>query len=483
MESLEGLWSKLSLLDEEESGISCPKKAKLDTFTLAVKFLTKQVVIVESVARTFRPLWRSEKDVQIKDIGDNILFFHFEDECDLGRVLEHEPWTYDKHLVVFEKVIANVPISSLAFQFTTFWIQIHELPVQCLNQETRDAIGRSLGTPLLMIDTESEGGKGNYLRVRVRIDITKPLHRVRKVWSKGSVIGCENLKYKRLPNFCYWCGLVSHDARDCERWIRSKGSLKKSDQNFGDWMRAKIDLTTKKTSITIPGTRPKHPNNKNPPPQTTTAPNTQPQPSQPRDLPPTSLTIPTTVTNTTINEVITANQSVAERQENLSFSVPNGCISSTEEASVEKSSINANIKDRVKAFNASLPETEPNPDSKPKVLSQHIPTPFGPHTTHQPTITTQSQPQPTPTSIGPCTNQQTSITTKSQTKPLQTKTTWVIIPHDKQSNPMDVLMIEKKHKRSDEFEEGCRPTKKFSMPNEESPETCPTVVVANRRHQ
>ena len=217
MESLEGLWSKLSLLDEEESGIACPKKAKLDTFTLAMKFLTKQVVIVESVARTFRPLWRSEKDVQIKDIGDNILFFHFEDECDLGKVLEHKPWTYDKHLVVFEKVIANVPISSLAFQFTTFWIQIHELPVQCLNQETRDAIGRSLGTPLLMIDTESEGGKGNYLRVRVRIDITKPLHRVRKVWSKGSVIGCENLKYKRLPNFCYWCGLVSHDARDCER--------------------------------------------------------------------------------------------------------------------------------------------------------------------------------------------------------------------------------------------------------------------------
>ena len=167
MESLEGLWKKLSPLDEEETGIACPKKAELDTFTLAAKFLTKRVVNVESVAHTFRPLWRSEKDVQIKDMGDNILFFNFEDECDLDRVLEHEPWIYDKHLVVFEKVTTNVPISSLAFQFTTFWIQIHELPVQCLNQETRDAIGSSLGTPLLMTDSESEGGKGNYLRVRV----------------------------------------------------------------------------------------------------------------------------------------------------------------------------------------------------------------------------------------------------------------------------------------------------------------------------
>ena len=171
---------------------------------------------MESMARMFRPLWRSEKVVQIKDMGDNILFFNFEDECDLDRVLEHEPWTYDKHLVVFEKVTTNVPISSLAFQFTTFWIQIHELPVQCLNQETRDAIGSSLGTPLLMTDSESKGGKGNYVRVRFRIDITKPLNRVRKVWFEGSVIGCTILKYECLPNFCYWCGLVSHNDRDCE---------------------------------------------------------------------------------------------------------------------------------------------------------------------------------------------------------------------------------------------------------------------------
>ena len=103
MESLEGLWKKLSLLDEEETGIACPKKVELDTFTLAAKFLTKRVVNVESVARTFRPLWRLEKDVQIKDMGDNNLFFNFEDECDLDKVLEHEPWTYNKHLVVFEK--------------------------------------------------------------------------------------------------------------------------------------------------------------------------------------------------------------------------------------------------------------------------------------------------------------------------------------------------------------------------------------------
>ena len=136
-------------------------------------------------------------------MGDNILFFYFEDECDLDKVLEHEPWTYDKHLVVFEKVTTNVPISSLSFQFASFWIQIHDLPLHCLNQGTQDAIGSLLGIPLLMTNSESEGGKGNYLRVQVRIYITKPLNRVRKVWSKGSVIGCAILKYEHFPNFYY----------------------------------------------------------------------------------------------------------------------------------------------------------------------------------------------------------------------------------------------------------------------------------------
>ena len=89
-------------------------------------------------------------------------------------------------------------------------------------------------------------------------------------------------------------------------------------------MRVEIDLTTRKTSITVLGTRPKHLNNKKPPPKTPTAPNTQPPPSQPRDLPPTPATILTTVTTTTINEVLIAHQFVAEWQENQTFNAPNG---------------------------------------------------------------------------------------------------------------------------------------------------------------
>ena len=106
------------------------------------------MVNIEWVARTFKPLWHPQGDLKIKDMGDNKIFFTFEDEYDLERVLEHEPWTYDKHLVIFERVEVNVPISALSFQYIPFWVQIHDLPVHCLTPEFRDSIGSSLGTLL-----------------------------------------------------------------------------------------------------------------------------------------------------------------------------------------------------------------------------------------------------------------------------------------------------------------------------------------------
>lgn len=164
MDTLENMWNKLSLLDSKENSVQCSEDS-LARPSLAAKFLTKRLTNIESVARTSKPLRRTQREFKIKDMGENLTFFKFENECDLERVLEHEPWTYDNHLVIFEKVLENVPISALPFKFTTIWVQIHDLPVHCMNPATRDSIGNSLGTVLQMTDSEEEGGKGNYLRV------------------------------------------------------------------------------------------------------------------------------------------------------------------------------------------------------------------------------------------------------------------------------------------------------------------------------
>ena len=65
---------------------------------LACRFFTKRVVNVDVVVRTFKPLWKPISELKIREVGENILLFEFEVVLDLERVLEFEPWSYDKNL-------------------------------------------------------------------------------------------------------------------------------------------------------------------------------------------------------------------------------------------------------------------------------------------------------------------------------------------------------------------------------------------------
>ena len=61
------------------------------------------------------------------------------------------------------------------------------------------------------------------------------------------------LKFERLSNFCYWCGRVIHNERECELWLQSKGNLKKEEQQYGDWLRANTVRSFRKTVVTVAG--------------------------------------------------------------------------------------------------------------------------------------------------------------------------------------------------------------------------------------
>ena len=67
----------------------------------------------------------------------------------------------------------------------TFWVQLHNIPLKNLNNETGEAIGRAIGTVIQVADLEDDGAGGEFLRARVAMDITKPLSRVSKLKSGG----------------------------------------------------------------------------------------------------------------------------------------------------------------------------------------------------------------------------------------------------------------------------------------------------------
>ncbi len=112
------------------------------------------------------------------------------------------------------------------------------MPVLSLTQEAIKTIGQTLGTVEHAPESIEERGGGPYMRVRVSIDITKPLCKGRKISVDDNSERWISFKYERLPNFCYWCGRVTHGEKDCSIWLANKNTFRQSDQQFGPWMRA-----------------------------------------------------------------------------------------------------------------------------------------------------------------------------------------------------------------------------------------------------
>lgn len=64
-------------------------------------------------------------------------------------------------------------------------------------------------------------------------------------------MGWVSIKYEQLQNFCYWCGRASHSDRDCEKWLGSKGRLRKEEQEYGEWLWADSVGIVRKTVAMI----------------------------------------------------------------------------------------------------------------------------------------------------------------------------------------------------------------------------------------
>ena len=108
------------------------------------------------------------------------------------------------------------------------------LPLACMGREVEFKLGASVGK-VEEVDTNKDGVRwGEFLRVKINIDLYQPLSRGRMVKFdlKSTLIG---FKYEHLPKFCFHCGVICHGVEGC--LMQTK--LRNQEMNqFGLWLRA-----------------------------------------------------------------------------------------------------------------------------------------------------------------------------------------------------------------------------------------------------
>ncbi|KAI7997134.1 hypothetical protein LOK49_LG10G00465 [Camellia lanceoleosa] len=143
---------------------------------LVGKILAQKILNKPAVANILLATWKSRTGVVVTPWKENIFLFQFKDLEDRSRVLQETPWSVMGHLLVLMPLSLGKAIDELDFRWTPFWVQVHGLPLAEMTRAHEEVIGSRIGR-LVEVEAPSEGLliHHSFLRLRVKMDVTKPL--------------------------------------------------------------------------------------------------------------------------------------------------------------------------------------------------------------------------------------------------------------------------------------------------------------------
>jgi hypothetical protein len=241
MEKVEGLMKNLKLSAAENKGLKIGWTDGVKTGEVEVKalgkLLSEKPPYIEGIHKSLGRIWCPLKGIKIKEMGDNLFMFTFLQPSGKRKALDEGPWMFDKELMVMQDFDPTKSLEDYEFNDIPIWVRIFKLPLGMMNGEIGEQIGGEIGEFLEAAVGEDGMAVGKFLRIRVRIDLRKPLMRGITLHIGEDMLPkwCP-FEYEFLPEFCFTCGIIGHIDKVCS--VKLKKGEK---QQYGLWLKAVME--------------------------------------------------------------------------------------------------------------------------------------------------------------------------------------------------------------------------------------------------
>ncbi|CAN1271017.1 hypothetical protein LINPERPRIM_LOCUS14082 [Linum perenne] len=162
------------------------------------------------MSRKIPQIWGKKGGVRISDVGWGFFVVKLESVEDYERAMFGGPWMVGDHYIVIQDWRPYFRPEDSTLSTLRVWVRLPGLPLEYFDYGILKRIGDKIGTTVRIDHTTLEGARGNFARICVEVDLSKPLlskYRLRR--------RVRRIEYEGLHTICFGCGCYGHEEGAC----------------------------------------------------------------------------------------------------------------------------------------------------------------------------------------------------------------------------------------------------------------------------
>jgi len=143
---------------------------------------------------------------------------------------------FDGNLVSLAEFDGLTSPGDIDFDRAAFWVRMYNLLLACMGKGVGLKMAASVGKVEEVDISNGKVGWGEFLRVKIVLDLTKPLARRRLLHIPNRSIWIP-FKYEKLPRFYFKCGVVKHGQLGCNKVGSRRPNGGEEEYPYGNWLK------------------------------------------------------------------------------------------------------------------------------------------------------------------------------------------------------------------------------------------------------